>query len=431
MNPFARVTCVNRTCRSDRWDRFMAGIPKDWPFGEIERYTAIDCTKVKAPMWWKQGNPAWGCYRSHLNIIEDCLNRDITSVLLLEDDAEWVPDFAARWESFIARVPKDWECLYLGGQHLNVHTNPPVRIAANVFKPFNINRTHAWALQGQGLSKVYAHLMQTVGWDPKDHIDHRLGRLLEHGGVNAYCPGEWLAGQYDDKSDICGETLDRRYFNSAESASPKLPVWVMVLGLHRSGSSCLGGVLARLGVHMGNTFVGCEPDGGYEARDLANMCERALPFPSCTQVVPDDRFRENLRAFIRARNREAVKMGTICGGKYPHMCVFAPLAEQLCGDNLRVVHIERPLEESIASLRRRHPQHPRPEMLDNVQSMLYERKNAFLKSTAAPVINLTYADLVNDTRAQVARLAEFLPIACDEHKQYLACEYVKPTMKHF
>ncbi|MGB7323991.1 MAG: hypothetical protein WBD31_03910, partial [Rubripirellula sp.] len=41
-----------------------------WPFPEPERFAAIDGRRVATPPQWRAGNGAWGCYRSHLLILE-------------------------------------------------------------------------------------------------------------------------------------------------------------------------------------------------------------------------------------------------------------------------------------------------------------------------------------------------------------------------
>jgi len=192
---FERVYCVNLDRRPGKWRRFAEALPGDWPFPPPVRVSAIDGRTVPQPSHWKVGGGAWGCYRSHLRLIEQCLNEGVHSVLLLEDDAV-IRDtaFSARVLAFLAAVPTDWQLLYLGGQLLHPKRTPPQRVNEHVYAPGNVHRTHAWALSREGMALVYRWL-NTCDWPAKHHIDHRLGLLTERGGIRTYCPARWLIGQ--------------------------------------------------------------------------------------------------------------------------------------------------------------------------------------------------------------------------------------------
>ena len=156
---FARVFVVNLHSRPDRWESFRERLPEDWPFGEVTRFVAIDGRLVPPPGWWKGGAGAWGCYRSHLKIIEDCLAQDIDSVLIMEDDALFVDGFTEKCRQFFDHLPSDWGFVYLGGQHLEQNIRLPRRVSEWAYRPYNVNRTHCFALRGRGMMEaVYKHL---------------------------------------------------------------------------------------------------------------------------------------------------------------------------------------------------------------------------------------------------------------------------------
>lgn len=439
LNPFARVVCVNLARRQDRWDEFVAGLPGDWPFGNVERYAAVDGQLCPHPPWWRQGAGAWGCYRSHLNIIEDCLNRGVASVLLLEDDAVFLPDFRARWEAYLAEVPGDWEVLYVGGQHLGASSHPPRRVSERVLVPYNVNRTHAWGLRGDGLRKVYRHLADVRDWQPGKHIDHRMGQLVSRRGVTAYAPAVWLAGQREGKSNVNGREFELpRFWQGVRTARPGLDrrhvveeaPFVAVVGLHRSGSSCCAGVVHRLGVYMGANFSGCEPDGGYEARDLARLCERLMPFPRFPCKQTEAKVRDQLAGWVRRQQRVAGRAGTVAGGKYPHLCAMGHHLHAMLGENLYVVHIDRPLEESVASLVRRSGRRHDALKLEALQRYLWDEKQAFLGTPGLRVLDVEYSSMLDDPLATAVRIASFLPLEAAGGRVQAAAAYVKPEMQH-
>ena len=68
-----RCFLMNLDRRDDRLREWMRQLPDPWPFPEPERFAAIDGRRVATPPQWRAGNGAWGCYRSHLLILEKCL----------------------------------------------------------------------------------------------------------------------------------------------------------------------------------------------------------------------------------------------------------------------------------------------------------------------------------------------------------------------
>jgi len=425
---FERVTCITMSKTPARWDRVMRDLPDDWPFKEIERVEAIDGKKVRPPDWWKQGAPAWGCYRSHLRIIEECLNAGIKSVLLLEDDFICCDDFKQQVEKFLEACPCDWEMMYLGGQHLMQTKHPPIRVNERVVRPYNVNRTHAFALRGNGLHRVYAHLTWTTDWRQGHHIDHHLGRLVQRRQMPCYAPTRFLIGQNDERSTINFKQPVVRFW--AGEPEPET-AFVAVVGLHRSGSSALANVLRKLGVHMGTKFVGCESDGGGEAQLLARRCESHWPFPQLQAKKTPRSFETAIRPWVTQKLEEARRYGTIAGGKYPHLCVYAPQLESILGRQLQVIHIDRPLEESVASLVRRSGRKISHDVLRKHQEVFYAHKQAFLATTKAPVLHVQYDDMLKDPRATVERILEFLPQLNPEASGIEdAVAYVDPSKRH-
>ena len=91
---------------------------------------------------------------------------------------------------------------------------------------------------------------------------------------------------------------------------------IVVLGTHRSGSSCTAGILANLGIYMGEKFAGCEPDGGYEAVTLARLCEQYMPFPT---IKPRTFPQNGMKRFIQGLKSRS----SVSAMKYPHLCMIA------------------------------------------------------------------------------------------------------------
>jgi Glycosyltransferase involved in LPS biosynthesis len=432
---FQQVYCINLDRRPDRWEAFLNRVPADWPFGRIQRVSAIDGAKTSYPNWWTAGGGAWGCYRSHLMLIENALNSGVQSLLILEDDAMFVPEFSKRAMEFLTSVPDDWGMIYLGGQHLKVNKNPPVRVGPGVYRPFNVNRTHGYALKGEGIAAVYRHLT-SIRWKKRHHIDHHLGEFHERQCVPIYCPEEWLIGQADGESDISGNTADERFWISARHCDVSGHSFVAVLGLHSSGSSCLAGVLHHLGLHLGNVltgYYGNDPRSrkcGFEAVGLRDLCEKAIPFPACRLAVPNEKADASLRHWINEKRREAAMRKTIAAGKYPQLCRLGPQLLEICGKQLKVIVSERPLAQSIESLQRRCPRQ-NAEQLKKHQLWLEEGKQWLLNQIPAEnQLTVAYEDLLRSPSTEAKRISGFLGIELTEARMQAIQNWVDPAQQH-
>ncbi len=460
---FDRVVCINLDHRPDRWDRLQENLASvRWPFAPVQRVRAVNGRKTPAPPWWKAGAGAWGCYQSHLQVLSAAVHDGVNSLLILEDDAEFPQDFAPCVTRFLQLVPGDWDGMLLGGQH---HVPPeapetpearetpaspasprtPEGVCDGVVKLRYATRTHCHALRGRFIAEALRHLVDLVDHRrrPGFHVDHRLAMLQQCGRFNVYAPDPWLVGQAEGYSDIAGRAFGSRFWHTSGAlarsgdAQLKLPPFVAVLGLHRSGSSCLAGVLYKLGVHMGQRLTGFETGGGggFEAVGLMELCEKAYPFPSTERKLPREELLGMLRGHIQSNRKVAARQETLAGGKYPTLCAMGQELLELLGPDLRVIHIDRPIEESIRSLQQRSATTDQawirttPEAAEALQRWLDETKRAFL----AGIDHLTvhYHDLLADPRREVQRIVDFIGISPAASQVRYAVEHVRPAMRHF
>lgn len=216
---FERTFVISLLFREDRLNDFFKqtrslGIP------DPEVWPAIHGDTCNPPDIWTAGNGAWGCYRSHMNILEYCLNNRIGSYLVFEDDAKFLPTYTEDLHIFQESVPEDWQQVYLGGQLHHEYTHPPIKLNEHVYRPFNVNRTHAFAISRKGMLPAYQHLTN-LPFHSEEHIDHHLGRWHEDPQTKVYCPAKWLVGQMGDSSNISGRVEPATFFSNPDSHSLK------------------------------------------------------------------------------------------------------------------------------------------------------------------------------------------------------------------
>lgn len=443
---FDRVVVVSLERRPDRLAEFMARVPKDFPFGEIETYKAVDGRLCKHPRWWRQGGGAWGCYRSHVRILEECLNAGQQSVLIFEDDATFCDNFKEASLKYLDALPQGWIQAYFGGQHLK----KAIEIPGNplVVKARDINRTHAFAINTRaGMITVYKWLNETKDWTNRNHIDHHLGQLHKRSDHGYYAPAQWLCGQAEGRSDISGKESTERWWlrqnvdpdardlvvNTVPPPQKVSMKFFAVMGLHRSGSSCIAMVCHKLGLSMGDKIGGFEAKngGGGEAIGLANLCEWAAKFPSVGFSKDRPAVEDRLRKWIQ-RRVHAGRVGRFpVGGKYPHLCAMGSELKNICGDDLRIIHCDRPLDQSIDSLQRRSKRctgwlAASDEQCELLQKWLWNEKQKFLATMPADrVLNVNYNELVRTPEQGIQRIIDFAGLKPTEQQRKQAIAHIK------
>jgi hypothetical protein len=235
---FDRVVLINLKRRADRKEAFFRDFPKDWAFKEVTVFEAVDGDICPPPTSWRQGGGAWGCMQSHRRILEQAMHDGVKSLLVLEDDALFAPDFMKGANEFLDRVPKDWDQLMLGGQHINVYRDPPPVHVSGVVKCHNCQRTHAYAVSDRYMRELYR------AWQGASvHCDWVMGPMQR--GRRVYAPERMLVAQREGPSDINGRVQPRNFWNRPPEEMPVFALEDSPLPLDR-----LAGLRER-GFHLG------------------------------------------------------------------------------------------------------------------------------------------------------------------------------------
>ncbi len=183
---------------------------------------------------------------------------------------------------------------------------------------------------------------------------------------------------------------------------------------------------------MGEMLTGYEPTGGFEAAELIAICESAYPFPSTEPALPQTEIVAKLQRYVSKVCTTAAERGSrLAGGKYPQLCAMGGALRYACGRQLRLVHIDRPLEESIASLKERSGKETgflaaTDAEVEHLQRWLWHEKQELLGQV--PHVDVTFADLLAAPHREVERLASWLELTPSDETVAKAVAHVQPQL---
>lgn len=204
--------------RPNKISEFMTIVPKDWNLGKIEIFDAVDGLVEELPLWWNERlKGSYGCYKSHMNILQQIIENGWENTMILEDDAIFCGDFIKRFEIMCENLPSNWEQFYLGGQHLS----KPKLINFSIVRGTNINRTHCYIIKNKDIAKkIINYLSDKDFWitnltKTKYHIDYAYGVLHKQNKVVCYASNPFLVGQQPNSFSDTGSQISRsiRWWN--------------------------------------------------------------------------------------------------------------------------------------------------------------------------------------------------------------------------
>lgn len=181
----------------------------------IQRFSAIDGKEYpiqNAHLSFGQ----WGCWLSHLSIIEHHANNSTTEpVLILEDDSCFDKDLNSAL-SLINNYKEDWDIIYLDGTFVEVNDmfsiNNMLNGSAtltpeiyNIHYSTTIYGTHGYILNNKNINKIHRLIKNNMSIGLP--IDNILCALINEKKINAkiILPLIIYPSDENKKSDICNE----------------------------------------------------------------------------------------------------------------------------------------------------------------------------------------------------------------------------------
>jgi hypothetical protein len=189
---------------------------------------------------------------------------------------------------------------------------------------------------------------------------------------------------------------------------------IAVLGLYRSGSTVVAGVLQHLGVDMGAPFF-CEY---YESEWLSKQLRVWWDEPHLREKVGQPKRVQVLAKWIHQREKAGAKW---VGMKHPLLSLCGDDLLQAWGPDTKFIRCCRPLDESVVSMRKGMGFKGDAEF---VQGTLMTALDRFF--AGRPCLEVTFADMMSNPDRELQRIIEFLEITPTSENLAKALKFVQP-----
>lgn len=196
---FPYKVCINLDRRPERWRRMRRKFARQG-IHSVERFPALDGETLDIPPRWTHTRGAYGCLRSHLEVVSHARRLGAPAVLIFEDDVIFAPRLRERFASYVEQLPDAWDMLYFGA----LHKDEPVKVSENIVRLTRSNSTYAYALR-ETVFDAFIELNRRA----EDVLDNNSFILQQR--FNCYCFMPHLAWVETDYSDA-QQRLERHWY---------------------------------------------------------------------------------------------------------------------------------------------------------------------------------------------------------------------------
>jgi glycosyl transferase family 25 len=200
---FPYKVCINLDRRPQRWQQMERKFARHG-IHSVRRFPAIDGDAIELPESWPHTPGAYGCLRSHVEVVRTARALGLSSVLIFEDDVAFDDELPKRFATAIADLPRDWDMLFFGA----LHKEEPIRISANLARITQANSTFACALR----STVFDSFIE-LNSSTQEVLDNNSLTLQQR--FNCYCFMPHLAWVETDISDAQQRLVDHWYLRES------------------------------------------------------------------------------------------------------------------------------------------------------------------------------------------------------------------------
>jgi GR25 family glycosyltransferase involved in LPS biosynthesis len=156
----------------------------------VRRFAALDGDQMTLPANWVHTPGAYGCLRSHLQVVREARQLGVSSVLIFEDDVVFDDHLEEKFNASIDQLPPDWDMLFFGA----LHKDEPIRVADNIARITQAYSTYAYVLR----DTIFDDFIE-LNRDTEQELDNNSLVLQQR--FKCYCFMPHLAWVETDYSD--------------------------------------------------------------------------------------------------------------------------------------------------------------------------------------------------------------------------------------
>lgn len=201
-----------------------------------------------------------------------------------------------------------------------------------------------------------------------------------------------------------------------------------IIGMHRSGTSMISGIIENLGIHLGTYILGSNdsnPTGHFEDQEFIELNDKILNSngyswdnvpDSLDQLIITDELEEEIKAFIK---RKSINM--FWGWKDPRTCITFYIFSKLL-KNQKIIIIERDNNKVIHSLQKRNGFSF--EIAESITNAYNNYVNEIKNNENFLLLN--YNDFINEPEININKITSFLEIKCSDELIHSSKSFIKP-----
>ena len=197
---FDHIYCLNLAYRTDRWSDCLTLFEKYEL--KVQRFEAVDGRAIKR-RGKSLNNGEAAIILSVLQILKDAVCNEYKSILILEDDIEFMFE-KQRLDEYMKSVPQDYDILYFGGNH-DIKKAKFEVIDDKVIKIYHTLTSHCIGFKNN--NNLFDNISYTINNFEKQ-LDCYYTDLQKVYNVYCFYPG--IATQRPSFSDIQNVQSDNR-----------------------------------------------------------------------------------------------------------------------------------------------------------------------------------------------------------------------------
>ncbi|WP_139180758.1 sulfotransferase family protein [Virgibacillus salinus] len=206
---------------------------------------------------------------------------------------------------------------------------------------------------------------------------------------------------------------------------------VIVLGMHRSGTSTVSMILQKLGVHIGDDLLGASPGNPYghgEDMDFLKLNREILSYSEGTWDFPPTRNRllKNKHNFDKKISQliSEKRKHEIWGWKEPRTCLLMPYYQSYL-ENPKYIIVDRDEQEVSDSLKKRNKMPIKKGK--HLHNRYTQDINEFIMTLSSnDYYYINFKDLHSNSEQIIYGLINFLELSPNENEINQAKKVVKP-----